>query len=182
MRIGAMTILRPSKRSRGVLKIVGYGLVVVSLALGWLKHAKLFEDRRKAAFAEIVMNHDEEIPRSTDGFDLFLAAFPPPKGINGQSITAIADRTLRIDSRSDVGDTVAYVASNQRTPVVARFHQVQDWAHASSVGFWTLILGTLGACLAVPIHLHDYRESRKKRPKRVERTATSVSALTRPDL
>jgi hypothetical protein len=130
--------------------------------MGWLNYAGLFQSRSKTTFAKLLMSREDEIPKNAPGFELFLAAFPPPTGIDHRDVTAIADRTLRINSSSEVGTTVAYIAAGKRTATVARFDQVREWERATAFESLGLVLGTLGAVPALPLELHDYRQSKKR--------------------
>jgi hypothetical protein len=156
-----MSILALSDANRARLKIAAYFIVILGLTLGWSNHAGWFRNKAKMAFAELVMSREEEIPRNTPGFELFLQAFPPPSDIDPAQVSAIADRILRVNSTADVGITVAYIAAGRRSSTIATHSDVREWSRATPFQILSLILSTIGVAIALPLQLHDYRNSRK---------------------
>src|SRR5258706_12513637 len=114
-----MNIFKTTPRTRGNLKLLGYVMFWAGLAIGFFDYFGAFNDKRKLSFAQTLMSRDDEIPRTTPGFDLFIRSFPPPQGVDETEVSAIADRTLRVNSRSDVGTTMSYVAGGKVTGTMA---------------------------------------------------------------
>jgi hypothetical protein len=154
-------ILETSERTRVSLKLLGYAFVVVGLLLGFLNYFGAFKNKRKLSFAETIMSRVEKIPRTTPGFELFIRAFPPPQRVSEAQVSAIADRILRVNSSSEVGTTVRYIVGGETTTTVARFDQVNEWARSTHYPLLSLIIGSIGALLALPVHIHDYKRSKK---------------------
>jgi hypothetical protein len=135
-------------------------LLIFGTAIGWLNLYHFWDDPKKVHFSEVLMSQESEIPRETLGFENFLKAFPPPHDVNPNEVNAIADKELRINSSSDVASTVAYVAHGHRTPTVARFDQVKDWANSNFFDILSLISSSIGILLAIPLAFHDYRNDK----------------------
>jgi hypothetical protein len=142
-------------------KLAGVLIALVGILATFADLRGCFADPQKQHFAELVMGTQEGIPRSTPGFEAFLVAFPPPQGVDLSGVTHIADRTLRLDSRSDVGTTVAYLTSAGRTATVARFEEVRAWAEASPYSWLSLGITFLGWVLYAVIEICDFLTSRR---------------------
>ena len=141
-------------------KFSGFVLAILGVLLAWADVVGAFTDKEKVRFANRVMSTQDAIPRSTPGFEKFLAAFPPPREITSPSVTHIADKVLRVSSDSDVGSSVAYLANGARTPTVARFDEVHDWTTKTIYRILGLIITTAGILIAAPSQIHDYRKGK----------------------
>lgn len=148
---------------KAILKLLGVVIGFLGIAAAFADLLGYFSDVEKTAFAELVMNTKDDIPQSTPGFEKFLRSFPPPDGIDPATVSHIADRHLRIGSESDVGWTVAYVASDKRTRPVARFDQVRDWAHSSYYSWLSWMFAALGWLIVAVLEVSDYIAARRSR-------------------
>jgi hypothetical protein len=142
---------------RRLLKLIGIVIGLIGAVAALANLLGCFRDAQKQEFARIVIGMQDEIPSSTPGFKLFLRAFPPPSGTNPSEVTAIADKTLRYNSRSDVGGSVSYVARGERSPPVAHFAQVEDWARSTVYGWIGWVISTIGWALYAILELTEPR-------------------------
>jgi hypothetical protein len=146
---------------KSVFKLIAVALTFIGIAANFADLRGCFQGPQRQAFAELVITSSEPIPRDTAGFEAFLEAFPPPSGISPSDVTHIADKTLRWDSASDVGTTVAYLASGSRTAAVARFDEINAWANASIYGWLSLSITFIGWAIYAGLEISDLRSSRR---------------------
>ena len=77
------------------LKLIAIAIGLIGAVAGLVDLLGCFRNAEREAIARLLVQTQDEIPRSTPGFELFLGAFPPPNGIEPTEVTAIADKILR---------------------------------------------------------------------------------------
>lgn len=143
------------------LKLLGVAIGFLGIVAAFADLLGYFTDAEKVAFAELVMRSKDVVPRSTRGFEKFIRAFPPPDGIDPDTVTHIADKLLRIGSESNVGSTVAYVVNGKRTSSVARFDEVREWASNSSYRWISWIITAFGWFMVAVVTVSDILRARR---------------------
>ena len=145
------------------LKLGGVALGLVGIVATFAHHRGCFRDPQRQRFADTIMSTEQPIPRSTPGFEDFLASFPPPRRVATANVTHIADKVLLWNSRSDVGISIAYIANGNRTTNVARFDEIESWVQATSYGWLSLAITFAGWALYAAVEILELLQSWRQR-------------------
>ena len=123
-------------------------LVAASNEWGFLQNQK------RIIFYHRVFYSSAAIPRTTDCFDDFLMAFPPPSGTSSTLVSGIAPRLLDAgNTGGDVWSSVRYTMNGATSEVVAIQPDVEKWAYKTTGTKIGLSVSFIGFLIGVTRHV-----------------------------
>lgn len=127
-----------------ILKAGGLALALIALLVTLLDALGKFRDPKRAELARLIRENSQGLDRSTVGFERFLAAFPPPSGVDPNSVVAITKDVIQTHDKFPISITVRYVANGQRTAPIATYAEVVSWSEKTRQKWWSFVVGTIG--------------------------------------
>lgn len=129
--------------------MLGLMIGLIGIVAGYLDLRGFFADQDRIRIANLIFDSKGGIPRSTPGFDGFLEAFPPPKGIDERDITHIVKDVLQTHDQFPISVTCRYLANMKRSVPVASGADIRKWAEATRFGVWSWIITAAGWVVVV---------------------------------
>lgn len=142
------------------LKILGLVTGFMGIGLAFLDLSGCSAYSARMSLRDQIRTSSQGIPRTADGFEDFLEAFPPAKGNARAEVTHIVKDVLQTHDGFPVSITIRYLAQGQRTRPVANFNQVEQWASEKRFGWFSWFVAAVGWAAVAFVELQDLRKRR----------------------
>jgi hypothetical protein len=153
------------QRMKTKLKIAGLIIGLIGLLAAFSDLMGWFLDEDKLHISESVWNSKGGIPRNTPGFEKFLLAFPPPEGVDPNSIAHIVKNVFQMEPNFTFGGTLRYLSGTTRTAPVASFDEVRRWAEQSKFRWIGWVIALIGWIILAVVEILDILARRRITPK-----------------
>lgn len=142
------------------LKIVGLVTGFLGIFLAFLDLSGCSAYSARMSLRDQIRTSSQGIPRTADGFEDFLDAFPPRTGVARTEVTHIIKDVLQTHDGFPVSITIRYLAQGQRSHPVANFSQVEQWASEKRFGWFSWFVAAVGWAAVAFVELQDVRKKR----------------------
>jgi hypothetical protein len=145
------------------LKMLGIAIGLLGIVAAFLDLVGFFADQDKAHLAQLIFHSKGGIPRSTPGFDKFVAAFSPPEGIDEADITHIVKTATKQHDQFPMNIACRYLADMKCTVPVASGEDVRKWADTKLYGVLSWSVAALGWIVVFITEVVEIRRERKEK-------------------
>lgn len=142
------------------LKLAGLALGFLGIAVAFLDLLGFFVYAERISLRDRIRNVPGGVARAVPGFEEFIKRFPPPDGVNQETITHIVKDVLQTHDQFPISITLRYLAAGERSAPVAAFFDVEKWATETRFGWISWIVAAVGWLIVASTELLQHRRHR----------------------